>query len=124
MILADSSVWISHLKRADERLGALLAARRISCHEFVQGELACGNLPQRSAFLAFLGRLPRVPAVSHQEALALLHSRRIAGQGLGWVDVHLLAATVVSNAKLWSLDRRLATAADALGVSFDADSVR
>lgn len=61
--------------------------------------------------LALLGRLPHVAEVSHAEALGFLHSRHLAGRGLGWIDVHLLATAALAGLPLWTLDRRLAAAA-------------
>lgn len=45
-----------------------------------------------------------------------MDSAGLAGAGLGWVDVHLLGAARVAGVTLWTLDRRLATAAARLGV--------
>ncbi|HEX7938041.1 MAG TPA: hypothetical protein VF483_03555, partial [Gemmatimonadaceae bacterium] len=100
-------------------MGEHLSRRRIHRHAFVVGELSCGNLPARSRFLGLLDRLPALPTVSHTEAMQLLQSRRLAGTGLGWVDVHLLASTIVAGASLWTLDKPLAAAARLLGVGFE-----
>jgi predicted nucleic acid-binding protein len=108
VILADTSVWIDHLRQGNQRLGELLHDAQVAVHPFVIGELACGTLRARGEILALLGRLPAVPAVSHEEALHLLESRALAGRGLGWIDVHLVAAAVASRVTLWTLDRRLA----------------
>ena len=40
MILVDTSVWITHLRAADERLTALLDAGQVLGHPFVIGEVA------------------------------------------------------------------------------------
>ena len=29
------------------------------------------------------------------------------GKGLGYIDIHLLASTMLSDAQLWTLDKRL-----------------
>ena len=47
--------------------------------------------------------------------LTLIEKRRLHGLGLGWTDAHLLASTLVSNAKLWTLDKPLARCATSLG---------
>jgi hypothetical protein len=47
--------------------------------------------------------------------MALVERHRLAGTGLGWMDVHLLASTLLGHARLWSLDRPLRNAADRLG---------
>ena len=44
MILADTSVWVDHLRQSDAQLRAALEANQICIHPMVVGELACGNL--------------------------------------------------------------------------------
>jgi predicted nucleic acid-binding protein len=80
-------------------------------HPFVVGELACGRLRRRIEVLELLARLPAAPLASHAETLAFLERRRLMGQGLGWVDVHLLASATLAGRPLWTLDRSLAAAA-------------
>ena len=117
MILADTSVWIAHLRAGEPRLRALLEDGQVMVHPFVLGELACGNLRKRADALAHLRRLDAVPLVSDAEAHRLLELHRLMGKGLGWVDVHLLASCLVSRVTLWTLDRRLAITAEALGLA-------
>ena len=115
MILADTSVWIEHLRYGESRLRAALEAERILMHPFVIGELACGNLRDRDEVLDLLARLPSAPMATEREAHALLDRHALAGRGIGWIDVHLLAATALAApARLWTLDRRLATVAEKL----------
>lgn len=117
MILVDTSVWIDHLRRGNARLAALLDAGQVVSHPFVIGELACGTLHRRSVVLALLARLPVSTTATHAEALALIETRRLMGRGLGYVDVHLLAATALDDARLWTADKRLDGAARVLGVA-------
>lgn len=116
MILADTSVWVDHFRRRTIRLPALLEAGEVVCHPFVIGELACGNLRNREEILALLQALPQAAVVTQQDALGLIETRDLMGRGVGWVDVHLLAACLVTDAALWTLDRRLAAVARILGV--------
>lgn len=37
------------------------------------------------------------------------------GRGIGYIDVHLLASAVLSEATLWTNDKRLATVAEEMG---------
>jgi predicted nucleic acid-binding protein len=106
-VLVDTSVWIDHLHRTDADLVALLRETRILMHPAVLGELACGSIPNRHELFALWLSLPRVADVSFEEAIALVESRRLWGRGLGWTDVHLLAATLVSRTMLWTRDRLL-----------------
>jgi predicted nucleic acid-binding protein len=107
MILADTSVWIDHFRRGNRVFAGLLAEGMILAHPFVSGELACGNLKNRATILRNLGVLPTVTSSTQEETLQLIHDRKLWGQGIGWVDAHLLASALLSNCRLWTLDERL-----------------
>ncbi len=107
MVLVDTSIWIAHFRRASTALEALLLAGSVACHPAVIGELACGTLRARATTLDLLLRLPRSHPATDDEALRFLEDRRLFGSGLGWTDVHLLAAAAVSGHHLWTLDDRL-----------------
>lgn len=115
MILADTSVWVDHLRVGDARLAALLRDGQVLCHPFVVGELACGNLRRRAEILSLLADLPQLPAMSNADVMRFIEINRLMGRGLGWVDVHLLCSAFVSHVTLWTRDRRLANAATGLG---------
>jgi predicted nucleic acid-binding protein len=116
--LVDSSVWVGHLRRADPALSALLVAGQVLCHPFVIGELAVGNLKNRVAVLADLSGLQSAEVATDGEALRLIDQRRLHGLGVGYVDVHLLAATLLtSGATLWTTDNRLQQVAGRLGLA-------
>lgn len=50
--------------------------------------------------------------------LILVESRKLYRKGHQWNDLMLLASTLVSEAPLWTLDHRLATAAREAGVAY------
>lgn len=116
MTLVDTSVWVDHLRRGNNQLAGLLDDGRALCHPFVIGELACGNLAHRERILTLLGALPEAPVAEHAEVLDLVRSRRLHGQGLGWIDMHLVASARLAVCSLWTLDRRLDTVARRLSV--------
>jgi len=58
MILADSSVWIDHLRKGDPLLADLLLREQIVMHTMILGELACGSLKDRERVLVLWRRLP------------------------------------------------------------------
>ncbi len=118
MILADTSVWIEHFRRGLPRFGAALLQNRILAHQIVIGELATGNLSNRKSTLGFLQRLPAVKSATTDECFAFLESHRLYSQGIGWSDVQLLAAARLSRTLLWTVDKRLASAAHLLGVAY------
>ena len=117
MILADSSIWVDHLRRAGEQFQALLDRSEILCHPYVLGELACGTLANRSMVLRDVAILPHPPLATDAEVLSLIELHRLMGQGIGYVDMHLLTSTMLQpGSRLLTRDRRLAAAAARLGV--------
>ena len=117
MILVDTSVWVEHLRRGLPRLATLLQEGEVLIHPWVIGELACGNLRNRSQVLDLLQGLPEATLASDAEVLLLIDRDRLMGRGIGYVDAHLLAAARLSDCRLWTQDRRLAAVAEEQGVA-------
>lgn len=120
MILADTSVWVQHFRRGVPDFTIALEEGRIAIHPVVVGELATGNLRNRAQTLALLRSLPRATIGTAEECLEFLESRALYGRGIGWNDVQLLVAARLSGQLLWSLDTRLATAAQEDGIAYAA----
>ena len=119
MILADSSVWINHLIVENPQLVSLLDQDQILIHPMVIGELACGNMRDRSSVMRLLRRLPGIPTATHDEVFFLIENHQMMGRGIGFIDAHLLAAAVMSaQTQLWTNDRRLMVLASELGVAY------
>jgi predicted nucleic acid-binding protein len=119
VILADTSIWIEHLRAGVPALASVLEQGRVSIHPCVVGELACGNLRNRKEVLDLLGRLQRAPVATDAEVLGFIEARALMGRGIGYVDVHLLASVALADtARLWTRDRRLAAVATELSLSF------
>src|SRR3990172_2596416 len=95
MILVDTSVCVDHLRGGDPRLAEALEAGRVLMHPFVLGELACGNLQNREEVLGLLAELPVAPVATVLEALGFIERRALMGRGIGYIDVHLLAAVAL-----------------------------
>jgi hypothetical protein len=116
VILADTSLWVHHLRSGLRELADALADGEVLGHPHVTGELACGNLRNRGAILQLLRDLPQAVLATEEEALQCIEKNRLHGRGLGWTDVHLLASALLTPARLWTLDRALAREARRLGV--------
>ena len=114
IVLVDTSVWISHFREGNTRLEELLNERKVVCHPFVIGELACGNLKHREEILSLLKALPSAVLAQHDEVLYFIEEKRMMGKGLGYIDVHLLSSALLSGVSLWALDQTLQTAFDEL----------
>ena len=118
MILVDTSVWVSHFRKAASGLSELLSEGLVMLHPFVSGELACGTLRDRARILSDLEALPSAISATHEEVLRLVEDRKLWGLGIGWVDAHLLASALLSDCPFWTLDGRLLRAAAAAGLKF------
>lgn len=120
MVLVDTSVWISHLRDGNDHLADLLDGGGVTCHPFIIGELACGNLKNRTMIVSLLEALPSAPVVEHEEVVAFIHARALWGKGLGYVDTHLLAAALLGAVPLWTLDKQLGKAAAGLHCKYES----
>jgi predicted nucleic acid-binding protein len=120
--LVDTSVWVDHFRVDSPALGRLLEEELVVCHPLVIGELACGNLKHRSKVLESLTALPSTPIIEYEELLTFIETHKLFGQGLGWIDVHLLASTLLQQATLWTLDQPLRRAAGKLRCGYESSN--
>ena len=118
MVLVDTSIWISHLRTGETHLKVLLQNGEVLCHPFVVGEIACGQIENRSEILTLLQALPIARMAENEEILRFIEAQHLIGVGLGLIDVHLLAAAFLSRAPLWTTDRRLKDASERLNIDY------
>ncbi|SSC68042.1 type II toxin-antitoxin system VapC family toxin [Ciceribacter selenitireducens] len=119
IVLADTSIWIDHLRSPDERLVALLEEGRILLHPFVIGEIALGTMPNYAFVLKRLALMPKALKASDDQLLHLIRRHRLNGVGIGYVDAHLIASTLLmAEGLLWTRDKRLHRTANAMGIAF------
>lgn len=120
MILVDTSVWIDHLRGGDPELASLLQDGHVLAHPWVIGELALGHLSRRSEILGLLRNLPQAKAATDVEVLTVIDNHQLFGLGIGYIDAHLLAATMLTTgARRWTRDKRLAAVAAQRGLASD-----
>lgn len=118
MILADTSVWISHFHKSNPQLIEKLNIGAVVCHQFIVGELACGYIHNRKEVLTLFNALPSSPLITENEFHRFIETRELTGKGLSFVDIHLLASALLGRVLLWTEDKTLAKAAEELGICY------
>ena len=117
-MLVDTSVWVDHLRAGDRALVELLDSGQVLTHPFVIGELALGNLRQRHVVIDTLQNFPCASIATDDEVLDFIDRHSLFGHGIGYVDVHLLAAVqLTAGAAIWTRDKRLNHTAARLGLA-------
>ena len=117
-ILVDTCVWIDHFRQRNPLLAAMLEDGEVWCHPIIVGELSMGSLKNRQQTLIDLAKLNRPPIASFSETHRMVEARRLWGRGIQWNDANILASSVLGGVPLWTLDLRLKTIAEEMGVSF------
>jgi predicted nucleic acid-binding protein len=117
VILADTSVWIDHLRAGDLRMQGLLNDGQIIMHPMIVAELGLGSLRQRARTLAELDGLLEVMAAQLSEVRRMIEVRRLYGKGIGLIDAHLIASCLITpGTHLWTRDAALKGVAEAVGI--------
>lgn len=118
LVLADTSIWVDHLRKEDVWFSDLLEHRAVVVHPFVIGELALGNVPNFDNLISDLHDLPQAPIVDVDKVLQLIQHGKLSGSGIGYVDAHLLASVAqMPETKLLTSDKRLYAAAKRLAIA-------
>jgi predicted nucleic acid-binding protein len=118
VILVDTSIWIEHLRHGNPELERLLELGSVLGHPWVVGELALGHLSRRQEILALLAALPQATVATPADVLTCTERHRLHGQGIGYVDAQLLAATLLTpDTRLWTRDKRLDAVAQRMDVT-------
>ena len=120
MILVDAAIWIDQLHHPDDDFASLLQRQIVVMHPYVAGEILLGSLRDRRAIRMRLIDLDRAPVARHEEVTNLIESVPLFGTGVGYVDAHLIASTMLMvGGRIWTRDRRLARVASQLRINFD-----
>lgn len=101
-------------------LAEALADNRVAMHPHILGEISLGSLKNRQTVLSLLENLPQTPTATDREVQTLIERRRLFGRGIGYVDVHLLAAaSLAPGLAIWTRDKRLMGVAGDLNLLAD-----
>jgi hypothetical protein len=124
MVIVDTSVWVSHLRAGNVTLERLLNKGSVICHPFIIGELACGNIRNRSEILSLLQALPMAIQAEHEEIMEFIEHNQLMGKGLGYVDIHLIASAILTGVPIWTFDKMLDQVSSQFGLSLNKKIIR
>lgn len=122
MVLVDTSVWIRFLMGREPYatgLEELLSRDEVAGHEMVFGELLIGDRGGRLKLLEAYALMSQAMTVPHPEVVEFVRERRLFGRGVGWIDVHLLASSLVGGHRVWTADPRFAATAKELHIGYE-----
>ena len=119
MIAIDTSVWIDFFRGALPLVKDLLLVGHIVHPPTVTGELAMGNLRERSRTIAFLQQLEPLALPADQAVLNFVCDNDLYGTGIGWGDAQIVSAVAhAGRCRLWTRDKRLHDQALRLGLAY------
>jgi len=117
MILADTSIWIDHLRSRDPEMERRLGRGQIAMHPFIVAEIALGSLHNRQKRLDDLEALLKVKVAQLNEVRHMIEAHALYSKGIGLTDAHLIASCLMTpGTQLWTRDRALKNVAGALGI--------
>ena len=77
-----------------------------------------GSLRQRKLILTTLSNLPFINVATDSEVFRFIERYTLFGQGIGYIDAHLLAAVrLTPGASLWTDDKKLHDVANKLHIA-------
>ncbi len=118
MVLIDTNLWVDFMHQPIPIMQDLLRNERVAMHPCIIGELFVGSIKHRSMMYEFITDLLKIEEADFEDAILLLESKKLWGKGLQWNDILLLASAKLSGIQLWTRDKRLALAAEELGVGW------
>jgi predicted nucleic acid-binding protein len=120
MILADTSIWVDHLRGQNPQMQRLLGAGQIVMHPFIVAEIALGSLHNRRQRLEDMEALLEVTVAQLGEVRQMIEAHSLYSKGIGLTDAHLIASCLMTpGTRLWTKDSAMQKVAKALGILGD-----
>jgi predicted nucleic acid-binding protein len=117
VILADTSIWLDHLRGHTPEMVNLLGRGEIAMHPFIVAEIALGSLHNRRQRLAEMGALLEVRVAQLDEVRYMIEAHSLYSKGIGLTDAHLVASCLLTpGTQLWTRDVAMKKVAAALGI--------
>ena len=112
-IILDTSIWIEYFKgnvNYFDPCQQLIEKREITTIELIFAELLQGarSIREVDMLKAYYELIPKVE-ISHLYILAGEYSQKekLISKGIGLIDACIITATMASNSKLWTLDKKI-----------------
>lgn len=120
MILADTSVWVDHLRNRDPEMEKYLTRGQILMHPFIVAELSLGSLRNRQGTLGAMESLLEVKVAALREVRHMIEVHVLYSKGIGLTDAHLIASCLITpGTQLWTRNTAMKKVAAVLGVLAD-----
>jgi predicted nucleic acid-binding protein len=120
VILADTSVWVDHLRNRDPQLETYLSGGQIVMHPFIVAELSLGSLRNRQNTLGNLESLLETKVAALHEVRHMIEAHSLYSKGIGLTDAHLIASCLLTPGTLmWTRDAAMKRIAATLGILID-----
>lgn len=117
MILADTSIWVDHLRNRNPEVEKCLIRGQIVMHPFIVAEISLGSLRNRKRTLDDLGALLEVKVATLDEVRHMIEAHTLYSKGIGLTDAHLIASCLITpGTQLWTRDGAMKKVAAALGI--------
>jgi hypothetical protein len=112
-IILDTSVWIEYFKGNEEYFDTcqqLMEKGRISTFELIFAELLQGARTKREIEIlkSYYELTPKIE-IEHLYLMAgeFYQKEKLISKGIGLIDACIISATISSNSKLWTLDKKI-----------------
>jgi predicted nucleic acid-binding protein len=117
VILADTSIWVEHLRNGSPEMARQLAGGQIAMHPFIVAEIDLGSLKNRQQRLSDLESLMEVRVAQLSEVRHMIEAHSLYSKGIGLTDAHLIASCLLTpGTQLWTRDAAMEKVAKGLGV--------
>jgi predicted nucleic acid-binding protein len=117
VILADTSIWVDHLRNHNPSMEKWLGRGQIAMHPFIVAEISLGSLHNRQRTLEDMEALLEVRVATLNEVRHMIEARGLFSKGIGLTDAHLIASCLIApGTQLWTRDGAVKKVAAALGI--------
>jgi predicted nucleic acid-binding protein len=103
VILADTSIWVDHLRNRNPEMEKYLGQGQIIMHPFIVAELSVDSLRNRQTTLGAMESLLQAKVAALPEVRHMIEAQTLYSKGIGLTDAHLVASCLITpGTHLWT----------------------